>query len=49
MKAYIEEIIVPYVKQKRAQLKLNEDHPVLAIFDVFKGRRSAPNAGRKQH
>ena len=28
MKAYIEEIIVLYVKQKRAQLKLNEDHPV---------------------
>ena len=38
MKAYIKEIIVLYVKQKRAQLKLNEDHPSLAIFDVFKGQ-----------
>ena len=38
MKTYIEEVIVPYVKQKRAQLKLNEDHPALAIFDVFKGQ-----------
>ena len=38
MKTYIQEIIVPYVKQKRAQLKLSEDHPALAIFDVFKGQ-----------
>jgi len=37
MKTYIE-IIVPYVKQKRAQLKLNEAHPALAIFDVFKAQ-----------
>ena len=26
------------MKQKRAQLKLNEDHPALTIFDVFKGQ-----------
>jgi len=38
MKTYIKEIIVPYVKQKREQLKLSADHPALAIFDVFKGQ-----------
>ena len=38
MKTYVEEIIVPYVKQKREQLDLDDDHPALAIFDVFKGQ-----------
>ncbi len=38
MKTYIEEIIVPYVKQKREELNLDNDHPALAIFDVFKGQ-----------
>ena len=38
MKTYIEEIIIPYVKQKREQLHLEDDHPALAIFDVFKGQ-----------
>ena len=38
MMIYIEEVIVPYVKKKRQQLNLDEDHPALAIFDVFKGQ-----------
>ena len=38
MKTYIEEIIIPHVKQKREQLHLEDDHPALAIFDVFKGQ-----------
>ena len=40
MMTYIEKIIVPYVKQKREQLNLDDDHPALliAIFNVFKGQ-----------
>ena len=38
MKVYIEEIIAPYVRQTRERLSLSEDHPALAIFDVFKGQ-----------
>ena len=41
MKVYIEEIIVPYVRQVREQLSLAEDHPALTIFDVFKGQCTA--------
>ena len=37
-KAYIEEIILPYVNEKRRQLHLEDDHPALVIFDVFKGQ-----------
>jgi len=40
MKTYINEIIMPYVKQKREQLNLSDDHPALAIFDGFKGQCS---------
>jgi len=38
MKTYINKIIMPYVKQKREQVNLSDDHPPLAIFDVFKGQ-----------
>ena len=38
MMIYIEEVVVPYVKKKRQQLNLDEDHPALVIFDVFKGQ-----------
>ena len=37
-KMYIEKIIVPFVKEKRRQLHLEDDHPALVIFDVFKGQ-----------
>ena len=37
-KAYIEKIILPYVKEKRQQLGLEDDHSVLVIFDAFKGK-----------
>ena len=36
--SYIEEIILPYVKEKRRQLHLEDDHPALVLFDVFKGQ-----------
>ena len=38
MRSYIEKIIVPYMGQKRDQLNLDDDHPTIAIFDVFKGQ-----------
>ena len=38
MKEYLELIIFPYVRQKRKELNLQDDHPALAIFDVFKGQ-----------
>ena len=31
-------MIVPYIERKRKALDLNADHPVLAIFDHFKGQ-----------
>lgn len=38
MKRYIEKIIVPFVSNKRAELKLTENDSALAIFDSFKGQ-----------
>ena len=38
MKEYIDKIILPYVKQKRIDLKLSVDYPALVIFDNFKGQ-----------
>ena len=33
-----ESVILPYLKQKRKELGLNESFPALALFDVFKGQ-----------
>lgn len=38
MMDYIAKIVVPYVTEKRKELKLSDDHLALAIFDVFKGQ-----------
>ena len=38
MKDYNVKIIVPYVKKKREELKLADDHPALVLFDIFKGQ-----------
>ena len=35
MKRYIDKIIIPFVAQKRIQLKLVPTHPAAAIFDNF--------------
>jgi hypothetical protein len=35
---YVKRIIVPYVVQTRAKLKLRSDYPALVLFDVFKGQ-----------
>ena len=31
-------MVIPYVNGRRKELKLNANHPALAIFDVFKGQ-----------
>jgi len=36
--AYIENIIIPYVKKERESLGLSNDHSALVLFDVFKGQ-----------
>ena len=36
-KDYIYKILLPYVEQKREELKLPGDHPALVVFDHFKG------------
>ena len=36
--AYIENIIIPYVKKERETLGLSDDHSALVVFDVFKGQ-----------
>ena len=38
MKAYIEKILLPYVRDKRKELKLTADCPELVIFDKFTGQ-----------
>ena len=38
MLMYIAEIIVPFVNHKCKDLELNNDHPVLAIFNHLKGQ-----------
>ena len=35
MLEYIEKILVPYIIKTQGRLKLTDDHPALAIFDVF--------------
>ena len=38
MKDYINLILVPYVQEKRRELKLNPDHHALVLYDKFKGQ-----------
>ena len=38
MKEYVDEIIFPYIKQKRAELKLATNHASLLLFDNFKAQ-----------
>ena len=38
MLMYVADIIVPFINQKCKDLKLNNDHPVLAIFNHLKGQ-----------
>ena len=35
---YITSVILPYVKGKRSELKLEDDQPALVIYDEFKGQ-----------
>ena len=35
---YLVKLVIPYVNERRKELKLSADHPALAIFDVFKGQ-----------
>ena len=35
MLEYIDTIIMPYVTDTRKNLELADDHPTLALFDVF--------------
>ena len=39
--AYLEKVIIPYVKRERERLKLEHAHCALALFDVFKGQCTA--------
>ena len=38
MKEYIDQIILPYIRKKREELKLASDYPALLIFDNFKAQ-----------
>ena len=37
---YVTKIIIPYIECKRRELKLSDDYPALAIFDVFRGQQT---------
>ena len=38
MLEYVNEILIPYVTDKRKELKLAMDYPALVLFDTFKGQ-----------
>ena len=42
MNEYLEHIILPYIRNKRAQLKLADNYPALLTFDNFKAQCTAP-------
>jgi len=35
---YFEKVIFPYLQEKKAELKLEPDHPALLLFDNFKAQ-----------
>ena len=37
---YIKKVIIPYVQQKRNELKLSPEQAALALFDVFRGQQT---------
>ena len=39
---YLQKIIIPYIQQMRTELSLSENHPALAIFDMFKAHLTDP-------
>ena len=41
MKQYIGKIILPYINDKRKELKLPHDQPALLIFDNFKAQTTS--------
>ena len=38
MKDYLSSVLLPYIQQKRKELKLRNDYPALVIFDRFKAQ-----------
>ena len=38
MKDYLQKILIPYVDEKRKQLKLSPDYPAMVLFDKFTGQ-----------
>ena len=39
MKEYVDNILLPYVKEKGTNLNLADDYPALVLFDNFKAQR----------
>ena len=35
---YINQVILPFIKKKRSDLKLPDDHEALVIYDEFRGK-----------
>ena len=46
---YIKLIIIPYVEQKRKELKLSKNQAALALFDVFKGHQTPVTSLLEEH
>ncbi|CAH1257592.1 POGZ [Branchiostoma lanceolatum] len=40
MERYLEKVVIPYMTAQRERLGLKDDHPGLAIFDVYKAHRT---------
>ena len=38
MKNYIQKILLPYISEKRKELKLSSENPALVLFDKFTGQ-----------
>ena len=41
MKEYIDNILLPYIKEKRRNLNLADDYPALVLFDNFKVKHTS--------
>ena len=36
---YLHKVIFPYIKRRNEELKLEDNHKALVLFDVFKGQK----------
>ena len=43
MVGFIDKVLLPFVQEKRRAMSLEDNHPCLCIFDVFRGQQTNTN------